>query len=175
MKLKKEIKIALCSFIMIFLIGSKTNAQLVFRSISVVGTNWTPIIPTITEAGSDYVGTYTTPTDQIKLNVAVPLLLSSGKVSVRYEPNPNWHNAIKIYINKLDNGLGLCVLCTLNPSGETPFQEVLQTDTEFFKIYAVANLASVNNINLNLRLSGISVTVPVDNYSAKIVFTIGPI
>ncbi|WP_177761960.1 hypothetical protein [Flavobacterium sp. I3-2] len=174
MKLKKEIKIALCSFIMIFLIGSKTNAQLVFRSISVVGTNWTPIIPTITEAGSDYVGTYTTPTDQIKLNVAVPLL-SSSKISVRYEANSIWDNSIKIQLNKLNNGIGLCVGCSITPSGETPFQEILQTDTELFKIVALGSLLSVNNINLNLRLSGISVTVPVDNYSAKIVFTIGPL
>lgn len=161
--------------VVILLISSNVNAQLVFRSISVVGTSWTPIIPVITEAGSDYAGTYESPVGQIKLNVAVPLLLSSGKISVRYEPNPKWNSTLKIHISKLDDGFGLCLLCSLDPPGATPFKEITQTDIELFKIYAVANLASVNNINIGLKLSGVSVTVPVDNYSARIVFTISPL
>lgn len=152
-----------------------TNFFATAQTITVVGSSWTPTIPAISEAGSDYGGTYTTSTGQLKLNVSVPVLLGTGKVSVSYEQSSNWHNSLKIYISKLDNGSGLCVLCSITPSGATAFQEILQTDTEFFRVLAVLNLANVNNINVNLRLSGVSVLVPVDNYSTRVIFTIGPI
>lgn len=145
------------------------------QTITVVGTDWSPVIPTITEAGSDYAGTYESTTTQMSLSLTVPALLGTGKVSVRYEPNPTWNNTLKIDVRKLNNGAGLCVLCSMTPDQSTPYQEVLTTDTELFRVVAVLSLASVTNIGLNLRVRGVSVTTPVDNYTARLVFTIGPI
>ncbi len=144
------------------------------QTITVVGTDWSPVVPTITEAGSDYAGTYESTSTQMSLNLTVPLLLGTGKISVRYEPNPTWNNALKIDVRKLNNGSGLCVLCSMTPNQATPYQEVLTTDVELFKVTAVLSLAEVTNIGLNLRVRGVSVTTPVDNYTARIVFTIGP-
>ncbi|MDA6069145.1 hypothetical protein NJT12_05890 [Flavobacterium sp. AC] len=144
------------------------------QTITVGGTDWTPVIPTITEAGSDYVGTYESSSSQINLSLAVPLLLGTGKVSVRYEPNPTWNNSLKIDVRKLNNGSGLCVLCSMVPDQSAPYQEVLTSDAELFRVTAVLSLATVTNIGLNLRIRGVSVIIPVANYSARIVFTIGP-
>lgn len=144
------------------------------QTITVVGTDWSPVIPAITEAGSDYAGTYESTSTQMSLNLTVPALLGTGKISVRYEPNPTWNNALKIDVRKLNNGSGLCVLCSMTPNQATPYQEVLTNDTELFRVVAVLSLAEVTNIGLNLRVRGVSVTTPVDNYTARIVFTIGP-
>lgn len=144
------------------------------QTLTASGSDWTPIVPAITEAGTDYGGTYSSPAGQFKLNVTVPVLLGTGKVSVRYEANPTWHNSLKIDVQKMDNGLGLCVLCSMTPDMVGPVKELSTTDVELFRMTAVLSLASVNNIALNLRVRGVSVTVPVDNYSARIVFTIGP-
>lgn len=145
------------------------------QTITVVGTDWSPVIPTITEAGSDYAGTYESTTTQMSLSLTVPLLLGTGKVSVRYEPNPTWNNTLKIDVRKLNNGSGLCVGCSMTPNQATSYQEVLTTDTELFRVVTILSLASVTNIGLNLRVRGVSVTTPVDNYTARLVFTIGPI
>lgn len=145
------------------------------QTITVGGTDWSPVIPTITEAGSDYAGTYESSSTQIWLNLTVPILLGTGKVSVRYEPNPTWHSSLKIDVRKLNNGSGLCVLCSMSPNQSTAYQEVLTSDVELFRVTAVLSLATVTDIGLNLRLRGVSVTTPVANYSARIVFTIGPL
>lgn len=144
------------------------------QTIIVGGTNWNPVIPTITEAGSDYVGIYESTSSQMSLSLTVPILLGTGKVSVRYEPNPIWNNTLKIDVRKLNNGSGLCFLCSMTPDQATPYKEVLTNDVELFRVVAVLSLTTVTNIGLNLRVRGVSVTTPVDNYTARIVFTIGP-
>lgn len=145
------------------------------QTLTVTGSDWNPVIPTLTEAGSDYAENYESLSGQFRLNVSVPLLLGSGKVTVRYEPNPIWHSSLKIDVRKLDNGSGLCVLCSMTPNGLGPYQEILTTDKELFRVRAVLSLANVNDIDLNLRLSGVSVATPVESYSARIVFTIAPL
>jgi hypothetical protein len=144
------------------------------QTLTVTGSDWAPVVPAITEAGSDYGGTYASPSGQFKLNVTVPLLLGTGKVSVRYEDYPIWHSSLKIDVQKIDNGSGLCVLCSMTPNMAGPVKELTTIDSELFRMTAVLSLATVTNITLNLRLRGVSVTTPVDNYSARIVFTIGP-
>lgn len=158
------------SFILFLIFSCVLKAQ---RTITVAGGNWAVPIPSITEAGSNYVGTYESLDNQVLLTVSVPLALSNGKISVHYEPNPTWNSNLILNVKRTGDGSTLCVLCTI--SGGTAYQAVTLTDLELFRITAVLALASYSNIPIKIQLSGVSVTIPAATYNSKLVFTIGPI
>jgi hypothetical protein len=165
-------------FVIVFLITINGFTQ----TITVSGSDWnintnsTPSFTQPTEAGNDYSGTYESPSNQVLISVAVPILLGSGKVSVRYEPDPLWHSSLIIETRKTGNGSGLCLLCSITPSGVSTYQVVTTQDTEVFRVFAaLLNLANASDIPIQFRLSGVSVTLPVDEYRARIVFTISPL
>ena len=143
------------------------------RTLTVGGNNWTVTIPSITEAGTNYAGTYESAANQILLTASVPLLLGSGKVSVRYEANPTWNSSLILNARRTGDGTTVCVLCSI--SGGTSYQPIGLTDVELFRIVAIATLASYSNIPIQLQLSGVSVTVPAATYNSRIVFTISEI
>ncbi|CAA7197576.1 hypothetical protein CHRY9293_03643 [Chryseobacterium potabilaquae] len=143
------------------------------QTLTVSGTNWAVSIPSITEAGTNYTGTYESATNQVILTASVPLLLGNGKVSVHYEPNPTWNTSLILSAKRTNNGSTICALCTI--TGGTTYQTVTQTDIELFRIQAVLALASYTGINIQLQLSGVSVTIPATTYNSKVVFTISAI
>ncbi|MBB6372635.1 hypothetical protein [Chryseobacterium shigense] len=140
------------------------------QSVAVSGTNWTASIPSITEAGSNYAGTYASATNQTILNVGLPALLGSVKVYVHYEPNPTWNNSLVLSAKRTSNGTTLCVGCTI--SGGTAYQTVTQTALELFRISTILSVTSYSGINIQYQLSGVSVTIPAATYNSKIVFTV---
>ncbi|RNA63925.1 hypothetical protein D1631_18085 [Chryseobacterium nematophagum] len=143
------------------------------QTLTVSGTNWAVSIPSITEAGTNYAGTYESATNQVILTASVPLLLGNGKVSVHYEPNPTWNASLILSAKRTNNGSTVCALCSI--TGGTTYQTVTQTDIELFRIQAVLALASYTGINIQLQLSGVSVTIPATTYNSKVVFTISSI
>ena len=158
-------------YIMLLLLCS--SLALGQRQLTVTGANWNVNPPAITDAGANYSGTYESPADQILLTAQVPILLASGKVSVRYEGSPIWHNELKLNIRRTGQGSTICLLCGI--TGGLTYQPITTLDTDFFTITALAALASYSNIPIQLSLSGVSVTIPAANYQSRIVFTIGPI
>lgn len=143
------------------------------QTLTISASPWNVNFMQIVEAGEDYVGTYESTASQILLNARVPLLLSSGKVSVHYEASPNWNDALKLSVRRTGNGTTVCLLCTI--SGGTTYQNITTVGTELFNIKAVLALAAYNNIPIQLKLSGVSVKVPAANYQSRVVFTIGPL
>ncbi|MCS3871709.1 hypothetical protein J3D55_004625 [Chryseobacterium ginsenosidimutans] len=143
------------------------------QTISATGSNWAVTVPSITEAGSNYTGLYESATNQVVLSVSVPLLLGNAKVSVHYEVNPTWHNSLILSAKRTSNGTTLCALCSI--TGGTAYQTITLTDLELFRIQAVLALASYTGINIQLQLSGVSVTIPATAYQSRIVFTVSPI
>lgn len=141
------------------------------QSLTVGGSNWTVSIPSITEAGSNYAGSYESAANQILLAASVPLLLGSAKVSVHYIANPTWNSSLGLNIKRTGNGTTVCLLCTI--TGGTTYQALTITDVELFRIAAVLALASYSNIPIQLQLTGVSVTVPAAAYGSRVVFTIG--
>ncbi len=140
-------------------------------SLTVSGNNWTPSVPIITEAGNNYTGAYASPTNQILLSVSIPLALGSGRISVQYESNPTWNNALILRTRRTGNGTTTCVLCTI--SGGTAYQNITLTSAELFRVQAVVALAAYSNIPIQLELTGVSVTIPAAVYQSRVVFTIG--
>jgi hypothetical protein len=156
------------TFFVLLMISS--NSLLAQRTLTVSGTNWTPTIPAITEAGSNYGGTYESATNQILLAASVPLLLGNGKVSVHYEANPTWNSALVLHARRTGNGTTGCLGCTI--TGGSIYQIITLIDIELFRINAVLALASYTNIPIQLQLTGVSVTVPAATYNSRVVFTI---
>lgn len=140
------------------------------QTLTVAGTTWAVPITTITEAGSNYNGTYQSAANQVLLAASVPLLLGTGKISVHYQPNPTWNNALILSAKRTGNGTTVCVLCTI--TGGTSYITLTQTDIELFRISAVLALGAYSNIPIQLQLSGVSVTIPATAYQSRIVFTI---
>lgn len=140
------------------------------QTLTVTGTSWSVPIVSITEAGTDYNGTYQSATNQVQLTVGIPLLLGNGKVSVHYQPNPTWNNSLVLSTRRTGNGATLCLLCSI--SGGTNYQTMTQSDIELFRITAVLALASYNNIPIQFQLSGVSVTIPAATYNSRVVFTV---
>lgn len=156
------------------------NAQ----TIVVGGSNWSIPITPITEAGMDYTGTFESIDFTISGNLPGSFLnLLSGKVttvSVQYVPN-TWNTNLHLYAKRTGGTAtisGLCVLCSASINNGTTYVEILpNTNTSFFTInfsgaLGLGNSVSYSGINTQLKISGVSVTVPADSYSATIVFTI---
>jgi hypothetical protein len=143
------------------------------QTVTVTGTNWTVSVPSITEAGNNYAGLYESATNQIILAVTVPLILGNAKVSVHYQANPTWHNSLILSAKRTNNGSTTCGLCTI--TGGTTYQTVTQTAIELFRIQAILALGSYTGINIQLELSGVSVTIPAAAYQSSIIFTVSAI
>jgi len=140
------------------------------QTITVTGSNWTPTITPITEAGNDYVETYESATNHSSITINLPLLLGFYKVSINYQPSPTWHNDLKLSAKRTNDGSTTCILCSIG--GGTTYQDITTTSIELFRINSVVALSSYSNIQIQYKLSGVSVKVPAANYGSRIVFTV---
>jgi len=143
------------------------NAQ----SITVGGSNWTPSTAVITEAGSDHSGTLISTDGQISITSSIPGSFRHARISVHYEANPTWHNSLVIQVKRTGNGSHTCLLCSIE-GGESFITVPPFTATEFYKIHSNLFTATFSDTPIQLQLTGISVTIPVATYNAKVVFTI---
>ena len=168
-----------------FFLFAKTllNAQ----TINLAGNNWNLTIPSITQAGMDYSGTYESSNNLVTISGFLPgsflslLGSSTAKVSVHYVPNL-WNNGLHLYAKRTGGNAsvgGLCIACSATINDGLNYIEIPQgIDNTLFTIkfnglLGLGNSVSYSNVNVQLKLSGVSVALPVDSYSATIVFTVG--
>jgi hypothetical protein len=176
-RLKKYVS----SFLLI--LGCCLRAQ----TINVGGSNWTVSVPAVTEAGTDYAGTYESATNLITLSGNLPgsflNLLTSGaaRVSVHHTPT-TWNSNLHLYAKRSGGSTsisGLCVLCTATINGGTTYTEIPQAvATAFFTInftgvLGLGNSVTYTGINAQLQISGVSVAIPATTYATQVIFTIG--
>lgn len=170
-------------YIIALIMGSYLEGQ----TINLAGANWNASVPTITEAGTNYAGTYNNP-GLLTLSGHLPgsflnLLGSSGaKISMQYVPT-NWNSSLKLYAKRSGGSAvinGICVLCSVTFSGGTAnYIEILQSSAVTLSTITFGGVLGVNNsvdysaVSVQLQMGGVSVTIPAANYSAQIVFTIG--
>lgn len=159
------------SVVLFYLLVIFWTKQSVAQTMTVGGTNWTVPISPITEAGANYSGSYQSAANQILVSATLPALLSGARVSVQYQADPTWHPSLSIAARRTGTGQTLCLLCSV--TGGTTYLPVTTVATELFRIQTVLTLTTFNNIPVQLRLSGVSVTIPAATYRARVVFTIG--
>jgi len=131
------------------------------QSVSVSG-SWTRTISAsdIEESGKDYVGTYESIATQTKISI------SNGKkdktiVEVRKENNfSDWHPNLILQIKCTDRD-------KLHRGGEN-IQTITDNDVYFF----TTKDGNRTNIPLQYTISGISVLLPVKDYTTTIWFTV---
>jgi hypothetical protein len=158
------------------------------QTINASGNNWTVSVPSITEAGNNYTGTYESTTNVITLSGTLPgsflNLLTSGAARISMHHNStSWNNALHLYAKRsggTTNISGLCLLCTATINGGNTYLEIPPAAaTAFFTInftgvLGLGNSVTFSGVNVQLQIGGASVVIPAKTYSTQIVFTIGP-
>ncbi|MDR6922263.1 MULTISPECIES: hypothetical protein [Chryseobacterium] len=171
-------------YIISLVIGSSFEAQ----TISIAGSNWAVSVPTITEAGTNYTGTYDNP-NLLTLSGTLPgsflnLLTSAGaKISMHYVPTL-WNSNLHLFAKRSGGTTtinGLCILCTATINGgNTNYIEIPQATAAtlstitFTGVLGLGNSVNYADIGVQLEIRGASVTIPAAAYSTQVVFTIGP-
>ncbi|RXM40611.1 hypothetical protein BOQ62_04615 [Chryseobacterium sp. CH21] len=180
---QKEMFLKKYIYIIVLIMGSFLEGQ----TINIAGSNWTVSVPTITEAGTNYTGTYNNPS-QLTLSGNLPgsflnLLSSSGaRISMHYTP-ATWNSNLHLYAKRSGGTTkinGLCIACTATINGgnvnfiEIPQASAVTLSTITFSgLLGLGNSVDYSAINVQLEIGGVSVTIPAATYSAQIVFTIG--
>lgn len=148
-------------FLFLAITVSAINAQ----KISVKG-NWSKTLKVsdIENAGADYKEMYLSKKNQTK-------------ISVNPIPN-NWYNRLympfKVYVQKEDYNWNPNLVLEVKVSSSihgnnsgTHFQEITNYPTQFFNFHG-----RKKNIPIQYRIKGLSVTLPADNYSTEIIYTV---
>lgn len=159
--MRKSIYLVFSQLLLLGFLSQNVHAQ----RITVNG-NWTlDLRNEITEAGSDYIGTYTSAANQSRIRLR-NLGPASYSVSVRYTPFNNWNNSIALRARRTANGNGSGTI-----TGGTVYQIITTMDTAFF-----TGTRNRRNINIQYELSGVSVTIPVittnPQFRARILYTL---
>ncbi len=110
-------------------------------------------------AGSGLIGTYESNSDQIVLDIDV----RKGNFRVDVSKiNTYWHSDFQLYVRRTSDGTGDGEI-----SGGTSYQEITDTYQSFFTFKK-----DRTGINLQLKLSGVSVQVAPDTYTTTAYYTI---
>lgn len=162
------------AFLMVFFLLFIWNAQSQL-SVDVDGGRWNVDLTNETiEAGNDFIGTYTSATDQVIVDV---LGIPGGRrktnwtVSLRYEPRGNWDTSVEIYAQRTGEG-------DLAGGGNritagTTYQLVTTTNQTFF---TGRTNREVLDIPIQYQLRNISVLIPTfpttPYFRARVIYTV---
>ena len=143
----------------------------VAQSITVTG-SWNPAINTnvITEAGNDYASGYAieSAANQSSINLTLGggffnILFNSWRVDVQ-RSDILWHSSLILETRRTSNGTGSFLGSIANG---TAYQRVNTNSQSFFD-----GTGSYNNVNIQYRISGMSILTPVNTYSTSVIFTL---
>jgi hypothetical protein len=114
------------------------------------------------DPGSDLTSTYESPTDQVSLDITGAVDdLDAWRVDVtRFDAT--WHANLHLDLRRTSDGSGSGSI-----SGGSSYQEVSETYQSLF-----SGSGDRTSINIQLRLTGVSVQVPSATYSTTVHYTI---
>jgi len=158
--LKKVIKFAILISLIGFITisGQRTKAAI---NITVTG-SWNLNITgddLISGAGSDLKSSYES--DKNAITIDITNTEKNWRVDV-CKSDTNWPSNFHLYVKRTSNGSG-----PGNISGGTTYQEVIDTDKYFF-----SGEEKRRRINVQLKLSGVSIAIPPDTYITTIIYTV---
>lgn len=153
-----------------------TASTMTAQAITVGGSDWTAPVTAITEAGNNYVGsTESINPAQITITGTIPIGLLSNAVRISVsQNNVNWNSNLALAVRRTGNGspCNNCVIEGNTLNEYTTVNQAASTSFMILRIYGLLAGGTYSNIPVQVRLSGISVTVPSAAYQANIVFTI---
>ena len=109
-------------------------------------------------AGSDLIGTYESSANEVRIRITAS---ANWQVDVR-KSDTTWHANFQLYVRRTSDGTGKGSV-----SGGTTYQEVTTTDQSFF-----TGDQNRNNVDVQLRLTGVSVQIPPNTYTTTVNYTI---
>lgn len=109
--------------------------------------------------GSDLIGTYESASNQIKINVESTN--EYWRVDVR-KSDTNWHSNFQLSVRRTSDGTGNSPV-----SGGTSYQEITDIDQSFFNGHRQRT-----DIDVQLKLTGISIQIPPDTYTTTVNYTV---
>ena len=115
----------------------------------------------IKEAGNDYVGTYESSDKQTEITISDRDKDDETRVLVRKEyDSGDWHPDLILQIKRTDTN-------EKDSSGGLLFQTITDMDAFFFNTEG-----KQEDVPLQYKISGISVLLPVQEYTTTIIFTV---
>lgn len=130
-------------------------------TLEVLG-SWTESIDAvdlIAGAGSDLTDSYESASNAIEVNIT-----SSGtswQMDIR-KVDGNWHGDFVLYARRTADGTGVGTI-----SGGDAYQQITGVDNLFF-----SGTKGRTGVNVQLKLSGVSIQVPPDTYITTVYYTI---
>ncbi|MHB1146068.1 MAG: hypothetical protein ACYC01_00580 [Lutibacter sp.] len=126
--------------------------------------NWSKNITAtdISEAGNDYPATYASNTNQTLLTINPKNLNKPINVYVS-RSDISWNSNLNLKVKRTSNGTN----GNTNISGGLIYQTITNIDANFFVCYGYHTF-----IPLQYEITGISVLLPVQSYSATITYTV---
>lgn len=109
-------------------------------------------------AGSDLIDTYESASNEISIQIVSP---ANWRVDVR-KSDITWHSNFQLYVRRTSDGTGGGSI-----SGGTTYQEVTDTDQSFF-----TGNKNRNSVDVQLRLTGVSIQIPPGTYTTTVYYTV---
>lgn len=133
-------------------------------SISSTG-NWSETIDALdlqAGAGSDLIDTYESAADQVSIDISGTTgPTDDWRVDVK-KVDTTWHSSFHLYVKRTSDGTGSGSI-----SGGTIYQEVTGTDQSFFSGSGDRSAAYIQ-----LKLSGVSIQIPLETYTTTVYYTV---
>ena len=165
-------RFCLCSVFTLFA-NLSLFAQLSLTLSSTV--SWATVVPTteVTEAGSDFTGTYTSLANVKTLSVTNGGVNSTAEIygydwtiSV-YKVDAAWDNTAKIYVQRTGSGTPRKSSRPTKVTGGTTYQPITDTNRTFF-----SGSRGSTAIPIQYQLQGVSVVMAVRTYTTTIYYTV---
>ena len=110
-------------------------------------------------AGSDLISTYESAADAVIIDITD----TSGAWGLDVKKiDTNWHSNLHLHVKRTSDGQGPGSI-----SGGTSYQEVTDTDLSFF-----SGDRWRSDVDIQLKLTGVSIQVPLDTYTTTVYYTI---
>jgi hypothetical protein len=110
-------------------------------------------------AGNDLPNT--SESDSAAVSITITATIGNWGLNVK-KINSHWHDNLHLHIKRTSDGTGSGSI-----SGGTSYQEVTDIDLPFFN-----GKGDRSNVNVQLELTGVSIQVPPDVYSATVYYTV---
>ncbi len=144
------------------------NSQVQAQLAIVVSGNWSTVLPvgSVTEAGNDFVSTYTSATNQVLLSYY--RIQGNSPFGYRIDIRKNdidWNPTLKLSARRTGEGIPLQGNTTI--TGGLNFLLLTNTNQTFF-----SGTRGRDNVPVQFQLTGVSVLIPAKTHTTNVVFTI---
>lgn len=145
-------------FVIIFLAGTAGAIDITAAgswSLSIASSDLTA------GAGSDLKSDYESAADAVSISISATTDASDAwRVDVK-KVDTNWHGNFTLYVRRTSDGAGGSV------TGGAAYQQVGNTGASFF-----SGSGNVSGVKVQLKLSGVSLQIPPDTYTATVYYTV---